>query len=137
MKLKWLAPSGGEQLANRSSTAANHELMTVRAGQQVAFECAAAAQPVPRIRWFRLVASPGGLNARNRNQANGLESAKLLRGGWTASQRLDESAIRSALLQMDALGEPANMHKLEIGSKGKCSRQNGEEDKGRRCIGNR
>lgn len=116
MKLKWLAPTGGDQ-ANKSLIG-QHELLTVRAAQQVAFECAAAAQPAPRIRWFRLL--PGAPVVPGNGQVVKQPCAK--QRAWpTGGQgvRLDEAAIRAALLQMDALGEPANLHKLEIGSKGK------------------
>ena len=112
VKLKWLAPSGGDQANNRSG--GQHELLKVRAGQQVAFECAAAAQPAPRIRWFRLVTAPVGLGAAKQPAGK-----RAWPTGVQATSRLDEAAIRSALLQMDALGEPTNLHKLEIGSKGK------------------
>lgn len=56
MKLKWLAPSGmvDEKRSNVSFVGNGHELLTVKAGQFVSFECNAAAQPQPRIRWFKL-----------------------------------------------------------------------------------
>lgn len=67
-----MAPSTEEQ-ANVTSLigAGMHELRTIRVGQTAVFECAAAAQPQPRIRWFKLVAArgaPSGGRHRNMQQ---------------------------------------------------------------------
>lgn len=92
-----------------------HQLEIVRAGQFVAFECNAAAQPRPRVRWYRLwpLATGGGGvgGSANGKQAFGGLSATSLSSPYghnnnnhhhhDHSTRLDESQIRLSLLQAD------------------------------------
>lgn len=139
MKLKWLAPSRNddEKHFNTSSVGNGHELLTVKAGQFVSFECNAAAQPQPRIRWFRIgpPASQGveiGKTAAGRLerlhgeygsqipalmvQHNESKGGKLSRSYFS---KLDEAQIRSSLLQMDAipnLGELTNRFEITSSS---------------------
>lgn len=93
VRLKWLdAPPEG---ANNGSQL----LETVRAGHRVLFECAAAAQPRPRVRWFRLIRAP--------------PQASL--------SRLDESQIRSLMNQVEnsqatSYGGDIGLQRLEIGN---------------------
>lgn len=67
-RLKWTMPAGGE-------------VQVIRAGQPVMFECGAAGQPRPRIRWFRLSQSSAGKPV--------------------APIKLDEAQLRAAVLQAD------------------------------------
>lgn len=87
VRLKWtgsgqrgaqLAPPGGE-------------LVVARASQPVAFECAAAGQPRPRIRWFRLVR--GGTGGQDQAAAGDRPPAR---------QLSEESQLRAAMLQLEA-----------------------------------
>lgn len=127
VKLKWLAPSASEQRNNRSTVVGNgHQLEIVRVGQTVAFECNAAAQPRPRIRWYRLAAhlssasSSIGAAGKYRGAVHNSDDANK----WPALHQQtirppDEAQIRSSLLQVDNYQQTGansdSFARLEIG----------------------
>lgn len=107
-----------------SANGNGHELDIVRAGQSVAFECNAAGQPRPRVRWYRL-GSPGGAKMHN-GRLPATTPTKLSGSPAGATHvdqfKLDEAQIRSALLQMDspsALGD--SFHRIELANFSKCA----------------
>ena len=101
-----------------------HELVTVRAGQPVVFECAATAQPQPRVRWYKLQPmAPGQGPSRYRPGGSSVvqasSAATNLLAGSGASQRLDEQQIRAHLQQWDlAQHYVDSLKRFEITSKG-------------------
>lgn len=129
-----------------NSVGNEHELLTVKAGQFVSFECNAAAQPQPRIRWFRLSLNPNNrqleigkaaattptmagklnkLHSEYGSQIAALSMAQRNTEGKVGDKfngnanhlftKLDETQIRSSLLQMDTianLGELLNRFEI-------------------------
>lgn len=108
VKLKWLqsisspfnetASSTNKQTKNKHSTIGNgHEFDIIKAGQSAAFECNAAGQPRPRVRWFRLAAPDGATAVGSHSKHLPTSPHKEL--------RLDEAQIRSTLIQWDNLAD--------------------------------
>lgn len=106
--------------ANRALHFSNGNLLeVVRAGQAVKFECGAASQPKPRIRWFKLVRDP-----HQHKQSTSLNkqqhwpgSAKIApEKNQTTTLKIDETSIRSLLMQTN---DPSpfssmNFHLIEL-----------------------
>lgn len=129
VKLKWLPPSSGfeDKHANRSSVGNGHELVIVRAGQPVSFECNAGAQPQPRIRWFKLSQQQHQNEGSARHRQLLAEFPALFQQGDNNSNnqaklsqlKFDEAQIRSGLLQMDAIPNLVeSFNRFEITSSG-------------------
>lgn len=155
VKLKWLAPSRGTERNNNSTIGTGQaELETARAGQWVSFECNAAGQPRPRVRWYRLAPAGGAFKQQQKLAQTGAGAAAMrsliqhqaaalttnneqltiglhnnnnlhnLRSNNNHHHhhqllQLDESQIRSALLQLDAnpaLGD--SIHRVELTAAG-------------------
>lgn len=105
--------------SNATFGSGGHQLYTVRAGQQVALECGAAAQPQPRIRWFRLAPSGGGSGSgpgRGRQQALSSPTDYRVEPQAGDRWRLDESQLRSALIQMDLVAQSSSAARSGISS---------------------
>lgn len=98
-----------------------HELQIVRAGQLVAFECGAAAQPSPRIRWFRV--SPSiTTSSSNQNKYHNNNNQRITSSNKQLL-RMDEAQIKSTLNQLDAHPQTGDsFQRLElISNKGRYS----------------
>lgn len=129
VKLRWLdtkqqresdeTSGDSKQQQQQQSTfiGGQHELVTVRGGQPVILECGAAAQPLARIRWFRLAPPPAGQRQQQQQQLLDTAGSSSHHQAPTSKQpqyRLDEAQIRSNLMQQQE-GENSGFYRMELG----------------------
>lgn len=123
VKLKWLNSSSTSQpdeSVGQQLLANGNQLDTLRAGQSLAWECAASSQPRPRIRWFKLTlaASSGApLQQQQQQQATRLV---LLRNNFNNNnaRQLDEAQLKAALTQSERPPVAYQRIELPLGAKG-------------------
>ena len=117
VKLHWLPPSEEMgRLGNKNSTIQftnGNQLETIKAGHSVAFECGAAAEPKPRIRWFRLlpisglgVGSSAVVFSQHRQSSNGRD--------LLIHSKLDESHMRTILMQDNIMQIGSQFYQIEL-----------------------
>lgn len=101
VKLKWLNSDNATVAAGEAATS----LETHRAGRPIAFECAAAAQPRPRVRWFRWIATQAAPNTKQQQHLSEQQIRRALASASMAS--LPEFGLQLQRVELPV----ANAHK--------------------------